>query len=267
VNTIAIIACRNEEAYLGNCLTHLVENGVKFAIIDNDSQDRTSEILALPQFRSSLVHYERFPFDGFYPWRKLLDRKAAVAETIGADWVIHLDADEIMHSYRDHETLAKAIERIAATGADVIDMDEFVFIPVDHPYIVDCSGPQPMRHYYFFAPSRNHLMRACKTGLGMSWTKGGGHTVERPGGASFKLANETLAKRHYIFLDQMHAYTKFAERRYDPRELEIGWHANRYNQPRARFTFPDPGQLKSLDVAASRTFDKSNPKLLHYWQW
>ena len=40
----AILAIRNEEAYLGNCLRHLVCNGIDFVIIDNGSSDTSAEI-------------------------------------------------------------------------------------------------------------------------------------------------------------------------------------------------------------------------------
>jgi glycosyltransferase involved in cell wall biosynthesis len=235
VHVTAIIACRNEERYLGNCLTYLAANGISFAVIDNQSSSATREIIDRAALRPFLAHYEVIPFDGVYRWERLLARKVELAETLGTEWVIHHDADEVMHSYRD-ETLAEAIARIAATGADVIDMDEFVFLPVDHAYMPDFTGPQPMRHYYFFQPSPHRLMRAWKTGRGFSMVEAGGHTLT---GSPHVLAKESFALRHYPFANQHHALRKYQERRFDQNELARGWHGNRYNQPKERFIFPD----------------------------
>lgn len=41
---IAIMIVRNEEACLPRCLNHLANQGLRAAVIDNDSTDRAREI-------------------------------------------------------------------------------------------------------------------------------------------------------------------------------------------------------------------------------
>lgn len=260
---VAIIACRNEEAYLGNCLSHLTKNGIKFAILDNGSEDATAKIAHRAEFARSLAHYEYLPFGGSYRLQSQLARKAELAQELTADWVIHHDADEIMHSYNENESLAEAIHRLSLTGADVINFDEFVFLPLDEAYVPDLLGMQRMRRYYFFEPQPNRLMRLCKPPLAQSFVEGAGHKII----GSFTLAPETLALRHYIFRDQEHAFNKYAVRNFDAAELARGWHFNRAHQPREKFAFPPTCLLNELEFPESRAFDKSNPKLTHYWQW
>lgn len=131
MDIVAIIACRNDDAYLGNCLNHLRANGISYAIIDHDSNDATREILDRPTVRDGLVHYETLPFDGTYNWHRLLSAKMELADRLGADWVIHHDADEVIQTYAPGETIADAIRRLSTAGATVINFDEYVFLPVD----------------------------------------------------------------------------------------------------------------------------------------
>jgi hypothetical protein len=206
----------------------------------------------------------RLPSDEVYRWTSLLEWKMQWAGEIAADWFIHHDSDEIMHSYRPGETLASAISRVAQTGANVINLDEFVFLPVDHDYVPDCAGPQPLKHYYFFEPHPLRLNRIWRSGLGFSMVDSGGHRI---GGEKILVAKESLALRHYIVRDQSHASSKYSSRVFDPDELAKGWHFQRHNQPVRRFLLPRAENLKALKSPEARDFDKSEPKTSHYWEW
>jgi len=39
-----------------------------------------------------------------------------IIRKLHTDWVVHLDADEVMHSYRKGETLNEALSRLDAEG-------------------------------------------------------------------------------------------------------------------------------------------------------
>ena len=105
-----------------------------------------------------------------------------------------------MHSYREGESLAEAIARIDAANYNAIDLNEFVFLPVDHAYRPDLE--QRMRYYYFFEPHPDRLMRAWKPASGLNMLDSGGHILS---GADIRIAPEQFALRHYIFRDQKHA--------------------------------------------------------------
>jgi glycosyltransferase involved in cell wall biosynthesis len=260
---VAIIAVRNECSYIANCLRHLVANQIEFAVIDNESDDGTSDIVRGSEFARCLLSYERFPFRGSFELEELLRAAARRADSLDADWLIHLDADEIMHSYRPRESLRSAIERIDRAGWDAINFDEFVFLPVDADYVPDLAGPQPLHYYYFFEPYRPRLMRARKAALGASITESGGHLLS---GSSFKLAPETFALRHYIFRNQRHAWQKYTERKYSRKEVERGWHGNRVGFCAADYTFPPAAQLLKLADPEACALSRANPWALHYWE-
>lgn len=263
IEIVAIVAFRNEEARLGNCLLHLVRNGVRIAAIDNASTDTSASILRHPEIERQVIAYETIPYKGYYPWESILARKMKLAKSIAADWVIHVDADEIMHSYRD-ETLSAAIQRIAETRCTAINFDEFVFLPIEHEYQSDCRSMQPLLHYYFFEPIPKRLMRAWKSCTDLSMTESGGHVLS---GDALALATETLALRHYPFRNQAHAFEKYAARQFNPTELARGWHSNRSGKSPLAFRFPPASALHRLKRADSRELERKEPKAKHYWEW
>lgn len=260
----AILAVRNERPYLWNCLTYLIENGLDYSLIDNDSDDGARDLLNSEPFKRHLIEYVIYPHKGYFDWLGLMKAREEAAARSGADWVVFVSADEIMHSNNENETLADAIARVAKTGADVIDFDEFVFLPVEHDYVSDLRGFQPLRHYYFFQPFRPRLMRARKRKLNVSHVDAGGHVFS---GDPFSLSDEQFTLRHYIFRNQNHAFRKYKKRTYSDDELARGWHANRHGIETKRFVFPPAGRLHRLSRPNARALDKSAPYKRHYWEW
>lgn len=259
----AILCIRNEEAYLANCLRHLVRNGVRFGIIDNGSTDASAEIYRSREFADHLVATLELPFEGHFSLAEQLRQKMALIDIIDTDWVIHLDADEVMHSDRPAETLSEALTRLGADGWNVVNFDEFVFLPVKHDYVPDVQGEQRMDLYYFFEPHTPRLMRAWRKACGFSPVENGGHALE---GANVRMAPNHLALRHYIFRNQEHAMSKYSARTFAPSDLARGWHINRINQPPASFLFPSPTNLKRLAFPTDHNLDRSDPWPVHYWQ-
>jgi glycosyltransferase involved in cell wall biosynthesis len=260
----AAMVVRNEAAYLGNCLRHLIENGIDYAIVDNGSTDGTAELLQRPYFSKHLISYRTHPYPGYFDWEGNMQARQAAADAVNTDWILYVSADEIMHSYNAGETVSAAIERVDAAGYEVIDFNEFVFLPIELNYIPDHEGFQPMRHYYFFEPHRPRLMRARMNRLQVSHVTHGGHVLA---GEPFKLSPETFALRHYIFRNQAHAFQKYPDRPFRPEELSRGWHDNRHGIPSVQFSFPPLSRLEHLGAPEDRNLSRANVHKLHYWQW
>ena len=263
MNIVAILAIRNERVCLANCLRHLVRNGVDFAIIDQQSDDGSSVVYRSSEFSRHLVGVFQSEYAEEFSLRAQLEDKMRVIEGLGADWVIHLDADEMMHSNNDNETLHQSITRLAAEGYNVINFDEFVFLPVDRDYPSGVDGYPPLHFYYFFEPQPQRLMRAWLKADNFSPIQGGGHTLN---GAPARIAPESLALRHYMVQSQAHALTKYMHRRFASSELADGWHRQRANQPESAFLFPPPERLKHLNDPASHRLDRTDPWKVHYWR-
>jgi glycosyltransferase involved in cell wall biosynthesis len=258
----AILAIRNEAAVLGNCLRHLVRNGVRVALIDNDSTDASADIYRAAEFAPHIVEVRRLPFTGAFSLRAQLDAKLAVAGSLDGGWILHVDADEMMHSYRPGETLAEGLARLGEAGWNAVNFDEFVFLPIERDYASDVEGFPDLSLYYFHEPTTPRLMRAWRAGHGFSMAESGGHTLAGPG---LRLAPESFALRHYMFRSQAHAREKYVDRAFDPGDLRLGWHAQRIGRWRRQFHFPPAARLKRLAEPDDRALDKSAPWRRHYW--
>jgi hypothetical protein len=259
----AILAIRNEEAYLANCLRHLVRNGIRFAIIDNGSTDSSAAIYGRHEFAASLVDVQELPFSGVFSLEEQLCRKKMIVDAIDTDWVIHLDADEMMHSYRRDETLNEALSRLDAAGWNAVNFDEYVFLPIDGEYPPELADFPPLEHYYFFEPRPQRLVRAWCKAKGFSPLEDGGHSLI---GSDIRLAREHLCLRHYIVRSQAHAFVKYVTRKFAADELARGWHYPRANNVASSFRFPPTSTLKRLACVQDRELDRSDPWTMHFWQ-
>jgi glycosyltransferase involved in cell wall biosynthesis len=253
---------RNERDYLPNCLRHLIENDIDFYVIDNDSDDGTRDILSCPTITPHLIGLESYPHHGSFDWAGLMQARERASRKLDADWVLFVSADEMMHSYREGETLSAAIARIARDGWDVINFNEFVFLPVDNDY-ADASGFPPLHHYYLFEPNTPRLMRARRADLDVSHVAAGGHAFI----GKFRLAPESMALRHYIVRNLAHAQRKYPNRVFKTDELAKGWHHDRVGLSRESLVFPPPSALHRLEDVQSRALDRTAPRATNYWRW
>lgn len=227
MRVVALIASYNERRFIGPCLEHLHEHGIESYLIDNGSSDETVEI-AEGFFDRGLIGIEEYPRDEIYEWRALLQRKQEVAEELTAegeaDWLIHLDPDELRLPPPGAGTLAEALARVDAAGYNAVNFVECTFVPTrenpdhDHP-----EFQRTLRTYYPFCPSFPHQLNAWKAddAPSPSLAVKGGHRVNFPG---MNMHPESFPMKHYLFLSVPHAVEKYVERHYDPAEVQRGWH-------------------------------------------
>lgn len=261
---VAVMSCRNEAAYLPTCLHHLVNQGIHFAVVDNDSTDGSMDIVHSAEFRSHFVGLKRVPFGGFFELEPLLKAKMALAEETEADWAINICPDEILHPNREGKTLLEEIRLFDERGFNVVNFDEFVFLPVAEKWEEGLKAWPLLRHYYFFEAHRFWHMRAWKKGLGLSMVPHGGHMLA--GASELRFAPESLILRHYIFRHQEHAHEKLPARIFSEQELQRGWHRSRHGFPRQNYTFPAVDKLEMLQRPDSFSLSRARPWPRHYWQ-
>jgi hypothetical protein len=240
----AVIAVHNAAKTLGPVLAHLEQNRISVHIIDHGSTDATPHIIS--RYRMAPVIGEmRQEFDGVFRLKEQLQFKEAVIKNLTAGWVIHLDADEILESPVEGESLRGLIERLDGDGCDVIDCDEFVFVPFE-----DAAEPRDfvneMHHYYHFSPKGRTLHRAQRcANARLSWSATGGHQLPLDGR---KLAPEHIRLRHYIGLSLDHLRSQYLGRVFAGEELQQGWHHNRVPTTQEFITKPDVSQVLDLRV-------------------
>ena len=112
---VAILATYNEERFVANCVRNLVAQGASIYLIDNESTDATIRHVR-ETAGNALLEVESFPRHGIYSWQPILERKEQIANRIEADWLMHVDADEIHLPPLGSPTLAHAFHEADEAG-------------------------------------------------------------------------------------------------------------------------------------------------------
>jgi len=260
MRVVALLAAYNERRFIEPCLEHLQRHGVDAYLIDNGSTDETVD-LAGRRLGNGLLGIESFPRGegDTYDWRGLLRRKEKLARELEADWFIHLDPDEIRLPPSSGQTLCQALEAVDGEGFNAVNFIELTFIPTreqpdhDHP-----GFHRTLRTYYPFAPTSPHQLNAWKANPEAELTAGG-HRVKFPGLRAYP---RSFPMKHYLFLSVPHAIEKYVQRRYDPGEVEGGWHGWRASITAADIRLPGEAELRVTRF--DDDLDPSEPRAKHY---
>ncbi len=257
---VALLAARNEALYLERCLAHLHSQGVETCVIDNGSTDAT-EAIARSFVGRGVFRIDSLPYKGFFDLVEQLQCKERLAREIGADWFIHVDADEIREAPAPWRTLREAVTAVDVQGYNAINFDEFVFLPTsDSESFEGTDYVERMRYYYFFEPAPLRRINAWKRSpRPVELTMSGGHQVQFEGRRIFP---ENFVLRHYIVLSRDHAIAKYGrDRVYSSAEIEERrWHGVRARFDAANLKFPDRAVLKCVD---SGRWDRTDPWRRH----
>jgi hypothetical protein len=260
----AIIAARNELHYLNILLPLLAEQRIDVAIIDNESTDGSSDLYA-GYLGKPIIMVETIPYGGYFSLSRQLEKKQELLEKIDYDWIIHQDADEIMEHDKPGSTLRDAIQEADEEGYNILNFDEFTFVPepgFDYSRRNYYTG---LLRYYFFEPRKNRLNRAWKRASRLSNIASGGHILcgDAP---SISPINHIL--RHYIVLGERHAEEKYLARNFDELDLRKGWHGNRLQFTKNNLRLPEKSSfLFRLSRHDSKDFCRTNPTSKHFWEW
>lgn len=259
---VAVLTTRNEERFVAGCLENLFRQGVQVYVCDNQSTDRTLEIVQRYS-GAGLIGVESIPHNGWYCWEHLLRRKEELFQSLEADWFMHLDADEIHLPPTSHPSLVSAIAAADALGCNAIEFSEFTFIPTrEAPNHDNPNYQDTLRTYYPFRPSSPHCVRAYKKQDGpmeIAWS--GGHRVRFAG--PVRLYPARFRMKHYLFLSAEHAARKYAGRRYLSEEvIDLGWHGWRPRLRSEDIRLPDATQVRA--IVTDDDLDEANPWSAHW---
>jgi len=261
---VALLTVRNEELYLARCLQHLYEQGIETCVIDNESTDRSLEI-AKEFLGRGVFRIETLPYHGEFSLSDQCAHQEQLALDIDADWFIHHDADEIMQAPKQFDTLAEGIRYVDSRGFNIINFDEFVFIPTnEHAGYEGADYVALMTNYYFFEPAPMRLFRIWKKSQNVCLSDSGGHNVSFSGK---KLYPHNFILRHYIGLSAEYLKKKYSNRKYSKNEVkERGWHRARVTWSGQKLVLPDSSRLKCIQ-SSSGLFNKSQPERTHLFKF
>lgn len=104
---IASLLVRDEEKIVAANIEHHLAQGVDaFIVTDHLSEDNTPDIVrSYPE----VLHYTRITDEGYHQW-EWVTRMAHIASDMGADWIVHLDADEFWYGF---DVLSEVPENIS----------------------------------------------------------------------------------------------------------------------------------------------------------
>lgn len=259
----ALIAARNELPYLQVLLPLLATQGIDVAILDHGSTDGSQALYE--QLRGApVVVVEHLADAGVFSLSAQLLAKHQIAAGLPHSWLVHHDADELMHHRDGRSNLRLCIEEADGEGANAINFEEFVFLP-EPGQQHSSSNNLAHRRYYYFLPGENRLNRAFRRELNGRNAASGGHLL---GGEDIQFARTTHVLRHYIALSESHIQKKYANRRSCPEEMAAGWHQNRLHIPPEQLCIPQHSRyLFNLSVVDQPQLNRSCPAKAHYWHW
>jgi glycosyltransferase involved in cell wall biosynthesis len=226
IDVLAIVPCFNEEDIIAATVRRLRSQGVRVHLIENWSTDTTWRIVAELCRVDPGVTAERFPDapSSEHQWQRILDRMDEFGAESDADWILHVDADEVLESYSPSVTLREAIATADAAGFDAFDCTVVDFRPTAASPGADGILPE----YWEFGQrhGHRHIERAWRNrGQLVGLSVAGGHIINEPK----RLFPLNLLLRHYPLRSAEHAVRKIFRDRLprfqnSPGQLEHGWH-------------------------------------------
>lgn len=255
----AIVAIRNGAFYFPRLCQHARKNGLTLAVIDNDSEDNLQTLI---KQNSDVVESSiMLEYEGKFDLVKQLHAKENLARSLTADWVIHLDVDELLYSDTESEPLQASLSRVHDAGFNAVNFDEFVFLPIQRLKQFNPNNYHTMNWYYFFEPKPNRLIRAFHKSLKTD-VASGGHNIE----GDLMLYPNNMIMRHYMFESRKHAQVKYRHRLYSNQDLSKKFHGNRILLQDKELYLPAKKHL-SRTAKGDWALDKSQPKIKHFWEW
>ncbi len=254
VRAVAIIAAYNEADIIGPAIAHLAAQGVSSYLLNDGSTDGT--VAAARAFEGrGLIGIESLPPPAgsravTFTLSRILERKAALASDLDADWFINHDADEFRESPWPHLSLAEAIGLVDRLGFNAIDFEVFNFVPDGEDWR---PGTDPGASFSRYVPAAEYDRVQIRC-----WKKTAGPLdLEATAGHEARFADRRVFPirfplRHYPLRSAAHAERKvFEERlpRFDPEERARGWHVQ-YDR------FAAGGDAPAPDSGSAIVFDR-----------
>lgn len=254
---VATMNVYNKADIIATTLSHLIEQGIETAVIDNWSTDGTYEIAQ--QFQGKgLIHLERFPAHGrgeYADQRLMCTRHEELTRELPGTWFVHHDADERLESPWAGINLCDALYFVDRCGFNCVNFSALNFRPIDEHFVPGSDYTAYFRHFEFGRRQwYGWLTRAWKNlgqpSLGLADYSG--HLVTFEGRRIFPFR---FLLRHYPIRSSRHGEQKLIrERRHRKEELEAGFSVHYSTYQPGQSLLHDPGRLLEFNPAFHAEF-------------
>ncbi len=254
---IGFIFCYNEADIIGETLQFYETLGIPVVFVDNGSTDGTAEI-ARGKLHSEVLEYVRLE-TAEYDLKDLLNVCLATVERQSPAWIMHIDADHLYEPGQGFASFAAHVDDAERRGYNVIDFEEYVFLPATTDASNIESVYERIKHYAYRIPGiakrpssygpRILQPRLYKYQPGMDISEDGAHTIFYAGDV-MKIHPVKGVLRHYMFRSVEHARRKLEQRRarYSRAGRARGWHTQYDNWPNGDRAFCHPPNSLSRRV-------------------
>jgi glycosyltransferase involved in cell wall biosynthesis len=226
VTALAIVPVFNERDVVRSTVMHLLGQGFQVHVIDNWSSDGSFEIIKNLARKEESLTFEVFPQNepSEGSWKSLLERIEQIAHESTSDWVVRVDADEELQSFKSGLPVLDALSLVDSLGFDKVNFTVLHFRPVQTGIL----GRRDWRNYFEFAKGDVYgkIQRAWKnSGVYPEVQSSGGHVVS----SHTQLFPFNFIIRHYPLRSRAQARKKvFIDRgkRLAGERTALGWHTH-----------------------------------------
>lgn len=222
---IGMIFVYNEADIVGSVIEHLLSQGIELVILDNGSTDDSYEI-STRYIGKGVLSVERLVTERF-ECGLILETLYEMALKHKPDWTLLSSADEFHESPYPDLTLREAIETEDQQGYNLIQFNNFEFLPTEQDRdSLETDVRKQVKYYTWNDDCQFHCWKVCE---GITVRDGCGHYPVFPKNAKVKVSPTKYVLRHYRIRSYQHGLKKiFVERlpRYPEEERKKGWHVH-----------------------------------------
>jgi glycosyltransferase involved in cell wall biosynthesis len=259
---LALVAAFNEADIIESFLTHCGEQGIAVYLLDDGSSDGTLE-RARAHGGGALVGWEHFASraPARYELARILARKQELALELGADWTLHLDADELAEPVEAGRTLVDVLDEADALGCNALRFRVLELVPEPGSRFPAGGDPRRLLTRWKVPDHASYEVRTTafrSGGKPVDLVTSGGHEVEFAGRRVYP-PRQLL--RHYPLRDAEHAARKVLRERkprWERERRKYQWHVH-YDH---LSTVVDVERALVAAAADARRFDDETRMLL-----
>ena len=206
---LGLMSVYNERDVVEYTTLHMRAQQIPLLVIDNGSNDGSSEILRR-HVGEDILELATLDTE-FFELGLLLRTLHKMALKYNPKWLLLVDADEFLESPFHSLNLRQAIELEDSRGYNLIQFNNFEFWPTERDK--DSTEPDVRRRIRYYSWNDDWQFKCFRYYPGINIDEAGSHLPVFPRGVTVRLAPEKFAMRHYAIRSYEQGLRKVHEER------------------------------------------------------